>query len=120
VYRDWRDEISTDLRDAYKVRESLNADHVRQAEVENSERERRAAETDAQLAPLTRRLERQHRRAEMVAALDDSIPFGDERYRDWEARADELGAALFATSAPTAEPDTRSPLERIKAKEAGQ
>jgi hypothetical protein len=63
-------------------------------------------------------LERNDRRIAAHAALDAESPFVDERHREWERKADEKAALLFAPSLPVPEVDNRTSLERLKAKEA--
>lgn len=115
VHRDWRGLLCTTLDDAYKLREILDEEAVRQAIAEQAERDRIAAEDELRLAPIRRKLEAHQRRQDALTAIAD-IPFDDERLRDWEARADERGEALFEKIEPAPEVDTRTPLERLMAK----
>lgn len=115
--RDWRGKLSTSLEDAYRVRGILDEAKVRAAELDNARLERLAAVDAAQKAPLQAKLDRAARRSAAHAAIDaDELPLSDERWRDWESRADSKAAELFAPPAPPVEVDTRSPLERLLAK----
>lgn len=119
LHRDWRGLLCTDLEDAYKLRGILDAEHQRKAEADNARRAQLDAEDEIRLGHIRRRVEAQAHRAALHAAVDAAplgIPFEDERRRDWEAKVDELGQALFAKVAPPPELDTRTPIERIKAK----
>lgn len=120
LYRDWRGLYATNIADAYRLREALDADRVRQAEAETARRAQAEAEDEARFGAIRRRLEIAAQKAELHKAVEElDVPFADERFKDWEAKADEYGRALFEKALPQSEPDYRTPLQRIKDKEAG-
>lgn len=124
LIRNWDGQLATTVADAWRIREHLDAEHTRRAEADNARRAELEAADEIRLGHIRRRLEAAARRAELHAAVDalplPDVPFAAEQLRDWEAKADEYGQALFAKVAPPAELDTRDPLTRIKDKEAGR
>lgn len=115
LHRDWRGLLCTSLEDAYKLRRILDEDAIRQAQSDEERRQRLEDESAATFAHLKRRLEAQDRKTRALAAIEaDTVPFQDERIRDWEQRMDEMAAAMFVPPAPP--PDTRTSLERLKDK----
>lgn len=120
LHRDWRGLLCTSAQDAYRLRAILDAEHQRQAEADTLRRAQAEAADEIRLGPIRRRAEEAARRAALHAAVDalpvPGGPFADERTRDWEEKADEYGRAMFAKASPPAEPDHRTPIERLQAK----
>jgi hypothetical protein len=119
MYRNWDSSPATTEQGAWLVRQHLDAERLRQAQADDIALARAELDQAAYLGPLRRKLDRIDRRAAAHAAVEaDLIPFEDERRRDWERRADEKAAVMFATPEPTPVVDDRTSLERLKAKEA--
>lgn len=116
LLRNWDGRAATSSADAWRIRAHFDAERIRAAEADNARRAQAEADDAARLAPLTRRIEQNNRRTALMEAIDTEVPFADERYRDWDARATERGDALFAAVEPAPEIDTRTPLERLRDK----
>ncbi len=120
LHRDWRGLLCTSLEDAYRLRGILDAEHQRKAEADAARLAQAKADDEIWLGRIRRRADAAARRAELHAAVDElplpGVTFTDERMRDWEDKADEYGRALFAQLEPQPELDTRTPVERLKAK----
>lgn len=115
LIRNWDGTPATTIAGAWRIREHLDAEHQRRAEIDAARRAEQAAadETD----PVRLRAEAAaHRAAQPVAELPLPVPFASERFRDWDAEATERGEARFEKITPPAEPDYRTPLERLAAK----
>ena len=119
--RNWDGALATTIAAAWRIREHLDAEHQRQAEADNRRRAEQEAADQIRLGPIRRRAEEAARRAALHAAVDDlplpGVAFADERVKAWEEKADQYGRSLFEKVTPPAEIDTRTPIERLQAKE---